>query len=86
MKVTSLIVLFTAWFFGNIYVLYRTFRNYHEHGVPMASGRIHENFIPWWNWKYMNRAFLWAQMKIGCLWIILTVTCLFLAIQAMKMT
>jgi len=86
MKVAALIALFTAWFLAFMYLFYRTVRHYHEHGVPMASGRLRENFKPWWNWKYMTRAFLWAQLKLGCLWLILTATCLFLAKLAMSMT
>ncbi len=86
MKVAALTVLFTAWFFVNIYLIYRTLRNYHQHGVPMVSSRLRENFTPWWNWTHMSRAFVWGQLKIGCLWTILTVTCLLLATLAMNMT
>lgn len=58
MTLAILITLFVAWFFGTMFLLYKGIRLYHKHGVPMIPSEPPLLRLPWWNWKYMTRAFV----------------------------
>ncbi len=76
--VIALSALFIGWFFATMYLMFRGFRLYHEHLVPMYPERLRPHW-PWWNWKYMTKAFVLRAALIALLHLAITAACLFMA-------
>jgi hypothetical protein len=76
--IAGLAAIFTAWFFANMWVFYRSVRLYDEHRVPMVPPRL-GFYPPWWRWKYFTRAFVLRRAVLIAVHFGITAFCLWLA-------